>query len=64
MFSFGLSPVIFKVSVADFEHVFICWKRFRITIAVLGNLEIPYPANKYSNSTTETLKENVKLIKS
>ena len=29
MFSFGLSSVISKVCVADFEHVFVCWKKFR-----------------------------------
>ena len=35
MFSFGLSSVIFRISVADFEHVFVCWERYRITIVVL-----------------------------
>ena len=25
MFSFGLSSVISKIFVADFEHVFVCW---------------------------------------
>ena len=34
IFSFGLSSVISKVFSADFEHVFICWERYRI-IAVL-----------------------------
>ena len=26
MFSFGLSSVISKVFVADFEYVFVCWE--------------------------------------
>ena len=29
MFSFGLSSVISKVFVADFEHVFVCWESYR-----------------------------------
>ena len=53
MFSFGLSSAISKVSVSDFEHVFVCLEKFRITIAVLRILEIPYPTNKYSDFTTE-----------
>ena len=36
MFSFGLSSVISKVFVADFEHVFVC-----------SNPKIPFPAIKY-----------------
>ena len=47
-----------------FEHVFVCWKRYRITIVLLQILEIPYPANKYSKSTTEALKQDVKSVKS
>ena len=35
MFSFGLSSVISKVLVADFEDVFVCWKRYRIAVIVL-----------------------------
>ena len=54
-FSVGLSSIISKVSVADFEHVFVCWERYRRNIVVLRILEIPYPANKYSKSTTEIL---------
>ena len=64
MFLFGLSSVIFQVLVADFEHVFTCWERYRITIAVPRILEIPYPANKYSKLTTETLNLDVKFVKS
>ena len=39
MFSFVLSFVIFRVLVADFEHVFACQKRYRITIAFLESLK-------------------------
>ena len=46
MFSFELSSVISKVFVADFEHVFVYWGRYRTTIAVLQVIEKPYPANK------------------
>ena len=64
MFSFRLSSVISKVSIADFEHVFAFWERYRIAIGVLWILEIPYPTNKYSKSTTETLRQDVKSVKS
>ena len=46
MFSFGLSSVISNVFVADFEQMFVCWGRYRTTIAVLQIIEKPYPANK------------------
>ena len=49
MFSFGLYSVISKVSVANFEHIFVSWDRSRITTVVLRILEIPYPASKYSD---------------
>ena len=45
MFSFELFSVISKAFVDDFEHVFICWGRYRITTAILR--EKPYPANKF-----------------
>ena len=36
MFSVGLPSVISKVFAADFEHVFVCWKRYSTkTIVVL-----------------------------
>ena len=35
MFLFELSSVISKVSIADFEHVFVRWGRYRITTAIL-----------------------------
>ena len=44
--SFELSSVISKVFVADFEHVFVCWGRYRITIDVLRIIEKLYVANK------------------
>ena len=43
MFSFGLSSVISKVFVADFEQVFFCWKKNYCC----SNPKIPCPANKY-----------------
>ena len=46
MFSFELSSVISKVFVADFEHVFVCWGKYRITIAVLPIIQKTYPTNK------------------
>ena len=61
MFSFGLSSVISKAFVVDFEHVFVCWETYRIVLQIL---EIPYPANKYLKSTTENLKQEVKSVKS
>ena len=64
MFSFGLSYVISRVSIAEFEHVFVCWERYRITVVALRILEISYPANKYSKSTIETLKQDKKSVKS
>ena len=47
MFSFELSSIIFKVFFADFEHVFVCWGRYRVTVAVLRIIEKPYPAKKF-----------------
>ena len=64
MLSLGLSAVTSNVSVADFKHVFVLLGKAWITINVLQILEIPYPANKYSKSTTETLKQDVKSAKS
>ena len=44
--SFDLTFVISKVFVADFEHVFDHWGRYRITIGVLRIIGKLYPANK------------------
>ena len=39
MFSFGLSSIISMFFAADFEHVFVCWKRYSLkTIAVPNTL--------------------------
>ena len=54
MFSFGLPSVISKVFVADFEHVFVCWKRYRTK--TIGDLILKYLAqqtNSYSESAAE-----------
>ena len=65
MFSFRLSSVISKVFVADFEHVFVCWKRYRTkTIVVLILKYIGRQKSTYSMSPVETLKTDVKSAKS
>ena len=57
MFSYRLSSVISKVFVADFEHVFVCWKRYSTkTIVVLILKYLGHQANTYSKSAAETLK--------
>ena len=59
MFSFGLSSVISKVFVADFEHVFVCWKRYSTkTIVILILKYLAQQTNAYSKSAAETLKAN------
>ena len=45
-FLFELLSVISKVFVADFEHVFVCYGRYRIPTAALRIIEKPYLANK------------------
>ena len=65
MFSFRLSSVISKVFVADFEHVFVCWKRYRTkTIVVLILKYLARQTSTYSRSAVETLKGDVKSAKS
>ena len=62
MFSFGSSSVIF---VANFEHVFVCWKRYSTkTIVVLILKYLAQQTNTYSKSAAETLKQEVKPVKS
>ena len=59
MLSFGLSSIISKVFVADFEHVFVCCKRYStkpIIILILKYLS--QQTNTYSKSAMETLKGN------
>ena len=64
MFSFGLSSVFSIVFCCSFEHVFVCWETYRITIVALRILEILDSASKKLNLTTETLKKDVKSVKS
>ena len=65
MFSFGLSSVISKVWVADFEHIFVCWESYRITIIVVLVLKyLAQQTNTYSKSPSETLKQDGKSVKS
>ena len=64
-FSFELSSVISKVFIADFQHVFFCWERCRITIAVLWIIEKLYLANKsllkVNNRNSKTRCEMLKV---
>ena len=64
-FLFELSSVISSVFVAVFEHVFVCWRRYRITIFVLQIIEKPHPANKsLLKVKNRTLKQDAKSVKS
>ena len=57
MFSLGLSFVIFKVFVADIEHVSFCWKRYITkTIVVLILKYLAQQTKSYSKPAAETLK--------
>ena len=59
MFSFGLSSVISQVFVADFEHVFFCWKRYsRKTIVVLILKYLAQQKKYLLKVAAETLKAN------
>ena len=59
MFSFGLSSVICKVFVADFEHLLVCWKRYSTkTIVILILKYLAQQTSTYSMSAVETLKAN------
>ena len=65
MFSFGLSSVISKIYVADFEHVFVCWKKYSTkTIDVLILNYLVQQTNTSSKSVAETLKQEVESVKS
>ena len=58
-FFFGLSSVISKVFVGDFEHVFFCLKEYSTkTIVVLILKYLAQQSNTYSKSAAETLKSN------
>ena len=59
MFYFGLSSVISKVFIPDFEHVIVCWKRYSTkTIVILILKYLVQQTNTYSKSAAETLKAN------
>ena len=65
VFFFGLSSVISKVSVADFENLLVCWKRYSTkTIVALILKYLAQQTNTYSKSVAETLKQEVKSVKS
>ena len=64
-FSFELSSVISKVLVAEFDHVSVCWERYRINIPVPRIIEtLTQETNPYSKLETGTLKQDVKSAKS
>ena len=50
MLFFGLSSVISKVFAADFEHVFVCWKRYDTRPIVV--LIIKYLAQQTNTQST------------
>ena len=58
MFSFGLSSVISKVFVADFEHVFVCWKRYSTKTIVVLILKYLAHQTNILKVAAETLKAN------
>ena len=39
-FSFELSSVISEIFVADFEHVFVCWERYRQKVESSNDIAI------------------------
>ena len=66
MFSFGLSSVISKVSVADVRHVLLCWERYfriRIIAVVLILKYLSQQTNTWSKSSAENLKKFAKSVK-
>ena len=64
MFSFGLLSVISKVFVADFEHVYVCWKRYSTKVVIVLILKyLAKETNTYSKPAEETLKQEVKSVK-
>ena len=65
MLSFELSSVISKVFAADYEHVFVCSKRYSTkAIVVLILKYLAQKTNTYSKSVAETLKQEVKSVES
>ena len=64
MFSLGLS-VISKVFLADLSMCFFCWERYSTkTIVALILKYLAQQTNTYSKSAAETLKQEVKSVKS
>ena len=56
---------ISKVFGADFEHVFVCWKRHRTKAIVALILKyLAQQTNTCSKLAAETLKQDVKSVKS
>ena len=65
MLSFELSSVISKVFAADYEHVFVCSKRYSTkAIVVLILKYLAQKTNTYSKLVAETLKQEVKSVES
>ena len=64
MFSFGLSSVTTEISVTDFEHVFFCSEKYGITIVVVLNQNTLPNKQNLLKVATETLKQDVKPVKS
>ena len=65
IYIFGLSSVISKVSVGDFENLLVWWKRYSTkTIVALILKYLAQQTNTYSKSVAETLKQEVKSVKS
>ena len=65
MFSFGFTSVISRSFVANFEPVFFYWKKYKIKTTVVLILKfLAQQANTYSESAVETLKQDVKSVKS
>ena len=57
--------LISNIFVAEFHHVFVCCKRYRITIILPLILKyLAQQTDTYSRSVTETLKQDVKSVKS
>ena len=58
MFYFGLSSVISKVFIPDFEHVIVCWKRYSTKTIVIVILKYLVQQTNAFKSAEETLKVN------
>ena len=68
-FFFGLSAIsklfLLFLKLLLIEHVFVCWKRYSTkTIVVLILKYLAQQTNTYSKPAAETLKQEVKSVKS